>query len=102
MPSEQLGGLLAAVRLHHRRDHVGAALQPAVRLAEHGVGLADAGRGAEIDAQLPALALVVASLRYRLVGGGHMLIIHPSDQLFTGYFWSRSRLSWSTLTGARP
>lgn len=49
--------------LDDRGDHVGAALQPAVRLAEHGVGFAHAGGRAQIDPQLPAL-------------GGHMLN-HP-------------------------
>ena len=34
--------------------HVGAALRPAMALGEHGVGLADAGRGAEVDPQPPA------------------------------------------------
>ncbi len=52
---EQLGGLLAAVGLHHGGHHVGAAFQPAVRLAEHRERLADAGSRAEVDAQLPAL-----------------------------------------------
>ncbi len=32
-------------------DQVGAALAPAPRLTEHGVGLADPGCGAEVDAQ---------------------------------------------------
>ena len=93
MPVEQVGGLLAAVGLDDRGDHVGAALQPAVRLAEHREGLADAGSGAQVDAQLPAL----------LPGGrpgrsAHMPIIHRSRQLFAGYFWSSSMLSSSTLT----
>ena len=65
MPVEQVGGLLAAVRLDHRGHDVGAALQSAVSLAEHRVGLADAGSCAEIDAQLPALLLVVGPMSER-------------------------------------
>jgi len=48
-----VGGVLPAVRLHERHHHVGAALPPAVTLAEHGERLADPGGGAEVDPQLP-------------------------------------------------
>ena len=51
---EQVGGVLAAVGLDEPDDDVGAALGSAVALAEHGVGLADARRRAEVDPQLPA------------------------------------------------
>ena len=51
---EHLGGVLAAVRLDEPDDDVGAALGASVALAEHGVGLADAGRSAEVDPQPPA------------------------------------------------
>ena len=44
------------VGLDEADDDVGAAGTPPVTFVEHGVGLADAGRGAEIDPQLPALA----------------------------------------------
>ena len=94
---DQVGGLLAAVGLDDRGDHIGAALQPAVRLAEHRVRLADAGRRAQVDAQLAALLLVVGPVGQRLVGC-HMIIIHRTRQLLAGYFWSSSRLSFSTLT----
>ena len=49
-----LGGVLAAVGLDEPDDDVGAALGPAVALAEHGVGLADARGRAEVDPQLAA------------------------------------------------
>ncbi len=52
--ADHRGGVLAAVRLDQGDDHVGAALGPPVRLFEHGVGLADAGRRAQIDPQLTA------------------------------------------------
>ena len=52
---EQLGGLLAAVGLHHGGHQIGAALESAVRFAEHGERLADARRRTEVDAQLPRL-----------------------------------------------
>lgn len=42
MPSSSFAVLLRPC-LDDRGDHVGAALQPAVRLAEHGVGFAHAG-----------------------------------------------------------
>ena len=64
---DQLGRLLAAVGFHDGGDDVGAALQPPVRLAEHRVRLADAGRRAEVDAQLTSFG------RRR----AHLFIIHP-------------------------
>ncbi|SLE59866.1 Uncharacterised protein [Mycobacteroides abscessus subsp. massiliense] len=47
---EQLGGLAAAVGLHHRGHDVGPAAGPAVCLVEHGKGLAYTGRGPQVDA----------------------------------------------------
>ena len=47
---DELADLLAAVRFHDRGDDVGAALQPAVRLAEHGAGLADTRCRTKVDA----------------------------------------------------
>ena len=64
MPRDEFGDLAAAVGLHDRRDDVGAALQPAMRLAEHGAGLADARGRAEVDAQ------VAASLRWQRWASG--------------------------------
>jgi hypothetical protein len=61
---EELGDLLAAVRFNYRCDDVGAAALPAMRLAKHGAGLADAGCRAEVDAQ------VTTPARLRLLGGG--------------------------------
>ncbi len=57
----ELGDFLAAVGLDNGRDNVGAALRPAVRLAQHGAGLAHAWGRAEINAQL------TASARWRLL-----------------------------------
>ena len=53
-PVEQGGGQRAPVRLGERHHDVGAAFGPAMPLAEHGVGLADSGRGSEVDPQVPA------------------------------------------------
>ena len=53
-PCKLLGRVGAAVGLHQSDDHVGSPGEPAVRLAEGGVGLSDARRGAEVDAQDPA------------------------------------------------
>ena len=83
---EQLRGLLAAVGFDHRGDHVGAALQPAVGLAEHRERLADAGSCAEVDAQLSAFGACAATYSH----AHHP----PAHQLFAGYFWSSSRLSF--------
>jgi hypothetical protein len=43
-------GVFAAVGFDECDNHVGAAFGAAVRFLEHGVGLADAGGGAEVDA----------------------------------------------------
>jgi hypothetical protein len=48
-------GLRPAVRLDVADDQVGAPLDAAVALVEHGVGLADARRCAEVDTQPPAI-----------------------------------------------
>ena len=53
-PSDLRGGLRAAVRLDEADDDVGAALGAPPALAEHRERLADAGRGAEVDAERPA------------------------------------------------
>ena len=55
-PSTHLRGLGPAVGLDQPDDDVGAPLGAAVGLAEHGVGLADPGRRAEVDPQLAAPA----------------------------------------------
>ena len=52
--ADLLGGLRAAVRLDEADDDVGAALGPAAPLVEHRERLADAGCGAEVDAERPA------------------------------------------------
>ena len=50
---EQRAGLRAPVRLGEPHHDVGAAFGPAVPLAEHGVGLAHARRGTQVDPQRP-------------------------------------------------
>ena len=50
--ADLLGGARPAVRLDEADDDVGAALVPAPALVEHRERLADAGRGAEVDAEL--------------------------------------------------
>jgi len=84
---DEFGDLLTAVRFNNRRDDIGAAPQPTMRLAEHRAGLTDSRGRAEVDAQLaPSMRchamgkrLVGACRfwRWRLVGGGHMNIIPP-------------------------
>ena len=59
---EQAFRLGAAVRLHVSDDDVGAAGQGGARGLEHGVGLADARRGAEENAQPTAPRLGLCSL----------------------------------------
>src|ERR1700730_4917566 len=51
-PVQQRLGFLAAVRLHDPDDDVVAILAPCARGLQHGVGLADAGGGADEDPQL--------------------------------------------------
>ena len=50
---EQRAGQPASVRLSERDHHIGSAFGPAMSFAEHGVGLADAGRGSEVNPQVP-------------------------------------------------
>ncbi len=104
---DELVDLLAAVRFHDRCDDVGAALQPAMRLAEHGAGLADARGRAEVDPQLAPSLLVHPVIqrivvRRRLACGGHPAIIHRKGQDFTGDPRSSSRFTASTLTTGSP
>ena len=54
-PVEQRLGLGAAVGLDHADDDVDALALPLPRRLEHGVGLADAGRGADEDPEPAAL-----------------------------------------------
>ncbi len=49
--ADLVGGLLPPVRLDEADDHVGAPLAPPPTFAEHGEGLAHAGRGAQVDPQ---------------------------------------------------
>ena len=51
---DHVGGVASIVGLDEADDDVGAAFETAMRLAEHGVGLAHAGRGTEVDAKPPA------------------------------------------------
>lgn len=55
---EQFGGLLAAVRLDHCGNQIGAALQPPVCLTEHRECLAHARGGTQVNAQLASSRLV--------------------------------------------
>ena len=78
---EQALGLVAAMRLDVADDDVGPGRLGGERRLEHGVGLADAGRGAEEDPQSPAarprllgLDLCQQLVRIRAVVG-HALII---------------------------
>ena len=63
-PVEQRGGARPAVGLDQPDDDVRAAGRAAVRLPEHGVGLADPRRRTQVDPQLAARA--------------HGVIIRPS------------------------
>ena len=84
---DEFGDLAAAVSLDYRRDDVGAAPQPSMRLAEHCARLTDARGGAEVDAQLAASLRWHAMgkrpvgacrwWRWRLIGGRHTNIIPP-------------------------
>ena len=55
----QLSGFRSSVGLDHGGRHVGAAFQAPVRLSEHRVRLTDTRSRTEVDAQLPALGMVV-------------------------------------------
>jgi hypothetical protein len=71
-PREQRGGFAAAMRLDHADEHVAPRCALALGGAQHCPGLADAGAGAEVDAQLAAqrTRLVVAQLRNQGIGVG--------------------------------
>ena len=76
-PLDEGGGLGPAVGLDQPDDHVGAPVGAAVRLTEHGEGLADAGCGTQVDPQLSAAHDIIFR-RWRVGHGqvqpGH---IHP-------------------------
>ena len=57
-PFQQRFGFLAAVRLDDADHNVVAVLAPGARRLQHGVGLADAGRGADEDPQLAGAAFL--------------------------------------------
>src|ERR1700722_6281896 len=65
------------VRFGERHHHVGAAFGPAVPLTEHGVRLTDAGRGSEVDPQVPPSRPVTGTARS--VG------VHPA--VVISHFW---------------
>ena len=69
--ADLLGGARPAVGLDEPDDDVGAALGAAPALVEHGERLADAGRGAEVDAQHTAPRLRVLGTTTGLEFGGH-------------------------------
>ena len=56
-PVKELRSERPPVGLHERHDHVGPALETPVTLAEHGEGLADAGRRTKIDPELSPVLL---------------------------------------------
>ena len=81
-------------------DHVGAALLAPLALVEHGERLADARRGAEVDAQR-------APRSRPAHGDGHQPSCRPTDSRCAqpasiGATSSRARLSSSTLTPGSP
>ena len=80
-----VGGLLAPVRLHQSDDDVGAAFLSADAFAEHLVGLADARRRTEVDAQ--------RSAGHR--SGAYEVGAHPDSS-------SSARLSGRTWTAGSP
>ena len=67
-------GVGAAVGLDDADHHVEAARAQGVRLLEHRVGLADAGRGADVDAQARPVLLLEA--RQQGVGGRSRVVGH--------------------------
>ena len=77
---EQFRGFDASVGFHHANQQVCPGPEVTLCGAEHGVGLADAGTGAEVDAQLPAplTRLAVPDLLQKLVrvGTGIVVIAH--------------------------
>ena len=72
---DQLLGLAAAVRFDQAGDDIASARLLGARGGQHGVGLADAGRGAEKNLQMPAPFLLgeskqrVGRSSLRFVGG---------------------------------
>src|ERR1035437_9708200 len=96
-PLEQLGGVFAAMGLHEANDDVGAAPGAPVALLEHGHGLADSGRGAEVDPQESASACHGSSLP--VLSHCDAPMVCPVTQ---GFSASRARLRFRTLTRGSP
>ena len=74
---EQRLGFLAAVGLDHADHDVGAVFALGARLQKHLVGLADAGRGADEDAQLADAGLLAPGCLQERLGRGTLLKIVP-------------------------
>jgi hypothetical protein len=91
-PFQLLGGVGAAVGLHQPDHDIRSPGAPAVGLAEHGVGLPDAGCGAQVDAQGPtghgvhdrpgsARRIGAGCLRQRAVAPSRWVALVPSCTL---------------------
>ena len=91
---EQLGGAGPSVGLDEPDDDVGAPLEAAAGLVQRGVGLADAGRRAEVDAQFTA--------RRGDRIGGHLVILHRTPSRIPGAAGARDALSSGTFTRGSP
>ena len=105
---QQCGGLAAAVRLDDARQHVHALRHQLARGQQHGAGLADAGRRAEVDAQAAArrALLVLADLRQQGVGVRAGVVVHRgaafSRPACPGGRHSRARRAAFVSGGPRP
>ena len=99
---EELLGVRPAMRLDESHREVRPALDAAMALLEHPVGLAHAGRHAEVDPESPAPAsLLGADAREHLVAARPDIerVALRTRHLMTP---SRSRLSWRTFTCGSP
>src|SRR5262249_6108989 len=95
--ADQCLGVFAAVRIDRRNHDIDSLLFQQVRVFQHLIGLTDARRGADVNAQSWLLAIFHAGEQ-----GFRRLSIPVWVHFLIGYFSSRARLSSSTFTLDSP
>src|SRR5580704_13344664 len=101
-PVDHLLGYLPAVTLDESDHDIGTPAPPAVALTEHGVGLADARRRAQVDPEVPGRRYRAARIRVRRLTRRY-LVAHVSSLAADNrrcqqeVAWSQDLSAWRSL-----